>query len=175
MENLKEIIAIAPWESASNEMAAAKRILVERPVPTMEEYIINWKKQEYEQMGFKENSPEFYTSRGLRVRSKSEVIIANMLDEKGIPYLYEKPIRLKGMGIVHPDFTVLNIRTGEEYIWEHLGMMDDPEYRARAFEKIKAYEKDNYIIGDKLLISYETGKCPLNIRRIEKLIYATLM
>ena len=43
----------------------------------------------------------------------------NDLKEKhNVPYHYEAPLYLKGRGIIHPDFTVLNIRTRQEYYWE---------------------------------------------------------
>ena len=68
----------------------------------------------------------FYTSKGERVRSKSEVIIADVLNREGVPYRYEYPIYIKGIGKIYPDFTVLNIGIRKEMIWDHFGMMDDP-------------------------------------------------
>ena len=38
--------------------------------------------------------------------------------------------------IIHPDFTVLNVRTREILYWEHLGMMDNKEYIESALAKI---------------------------------------
>lgn len=49
-----------------------------------------------------------------RVRSKSEVIIADILNQEGIPYRYECPLQLKGWGKVYPDFTVLSERERPE-------------------------------------------------------------
>ena len=46
----------------------------------------------------------------------------NDLKEKhNVPNHYEAPLYLKGRGIIHPDFTVLNIRTRQEYYWEPYG------------------------------------------------------
>ena len=50
---------------------------------------------------------EIYTERGERVRSKSEKIIADKLFLQNIPYHYERPIYLKGFGMVYPDFCCL--------------------------------------------------------------------
>ena len=72
-----------------------KRKLVKPHFISDEEYIKTWKAQKYEGLPFKENSPEYYTKRGLRVRSKSEILIADMLDEMSIPFFYEKPLQLK--------------------------------------------------------------------------------
>ena len=41
------------------------------------------------------NRTEFYTRKGERVRSKSELIIAEELQRYQVPYLYEKPLELK--------------------------------------------------------------------------------
>ena len=47
---------------------------------------------------FEINAPEYYTASGVRVRSKSEVIIADALDHAGVPYRYEYPTSVKGWG-----------------------------------------------------------------------------
>ena len=101
--------------------------------------MLQWCSKEYEGLPFKEDSPELYTDRGERVRSKSEVIIANLMAKENIPYKYECPLYLNGFGTVHPDFTALNVRERKEYYWEHLGMMEDPEYSEKAVRKISAY------------------------------------
>ena len=40
--------------------------------------------EEYKQMKIGDDTPEYYTRKGEHVRSKSEVIIANMLKDYGI-------------------------------------------------------------------------------------------
>ena len=106
------------------------------------------------------------TDRGERVRSKSELIIANLLSKEGIPYKYECPLRLKGFGTVHPDFTALRRNARREIYWEHLGMMDDPEYTARAVRKISAYILNGFYPGEDLIITAETNASPINIREL---------
>lgn len=131
-----------------------------------EEYIRNWEAEEYNGKEFYEDLPEFYTAKGERVRSKSEVIIADSLHREGIPYRYEYPIYLEGMGIVHPDFTVLNVRKRKEMYFEHLGMMDDEGYAEKNINKIFCYQRNGIFPGDRLMISYETRKHPLNQKDI---------
>lgn len=75
------------------------------------------------------------TVRGEAVRSKSEVIIANLLHSKGINYRYEEPLDVGGR-IKYPDFTIEDDDVGERYYWEHLGMLSDPEYRQRWNQKL---------------------------------------
>ena len=71
------------------------------------------------------------------------MIIADILDEFSVPFLYEKPLQLRG-GIVHPDFTLLNIRERREIYWEHFGIMDDTDYRNNAFQKLRNYEASGF-------------------------------
>ena len=70
----------------------------------------------YQGKGFgEEDNTEYYTYKGERVRSKSEMIIANELFRNNIPYKYELPIELENWNkkvTIYPDFTVLNKRTG---------------------------------------------------------------
>ena len=74
------------------------------------------------------------TSRGEAVRSKSEVIIANLLHAKGIDYHYEHPLELGGV-VKYPDFTIEDDDIGVTYHWEHCGLLHDPAYRRRWEEK----------------------------------------
>ena len=88
----------------------------------------------------------------------------------GIPYKYERPLVLRTIGKVHPDFTVLNVRTREEFVWEHFGMMDDPGYCERNLGKIVAYEKDGFFPGKNFIMTFETKEHPLNTKIIDKLV-----
>jgi len=134
-----------------------------------EEYVHRWVNQEYQGKEFYGELPEFYTAKGERVRSKSEVIIADMLYREGIPYRYEYPIYLEGMGTIHPDFTVLNVRRRKEFYWEHLGMMDDELYAENAIEKIICYGQNDILPGVNLILTYETRKTPLNQKVIKRI------
>ncbi|WP_309007795.1 AAA family ATPase [Pelagicoccus sp. SDUM812005] len=84
------------------------------------------------------------TSRGEAVRSKSEVIIANMLHSKGINYQYELPLELGGT-TKYPDFTIDDDDLGITYYWEHCGMLSDPSY-AQRWEGKKAWYRENGIL-----------------------------
>ena len=72
------------------------------------------------------------TSNGTLVRSKSEVIIADALSAAGVEFAYEKKFRGLDGSLRFPDFTIEDAATGETYIWEHLGMLSNPQY-ARAW------------------------------------------
>jgi hypothetical protein len=78
------------------------------------------------------------TARGEMVRSKSEVIIADHLANKGIEYSYERPLTIEGV-TKYPDFTVEDMESGLTYYWEHCGMLHVPRYRRRWGEKLAWY------------------------------------
>ena len=107
------------------------------------------------------------TKNGDLVRSKSEVIVANILIDLGISYEYEKPLHSKSdpKDFRLPDFTIKY--EGEEFYWEHLGMIKDPEYRKEWERKRKWYEENGYI--DKLIISKDKPGGGIDSKEIERL------
>ena len=78
------------------------------------------------------------------------------------------------MGNIYPDFTVLNVRTRKEMLWEHFGMMDEPEYAEKAVQKIMTYEQNNIFPGENLILTYETRKNPLNQKTIMRKLWQYL-
>lgn len=140
-----------------------------------EECVKQWENVKYLSKGFGEGIPELYTAKGERVRSKSEVMIADLLNKEGIPYRYEYPLSLRGVGTVYPDFTVLNVRLRKEMLWEHMGMMGDSEYAENAVRKIEAYAQNGIFQGENLILTYETKKNPLNQKTIMLMIERYLL
>ena len=61
------------------------------------------------------------------VRSKSEVIIANLLFDREIPFQYETPLFAPDGTFYLPDFTIR--WHGQDWYWEHLGRLEDEGYR----------------------------------------------
>lgn len=135
-----------------------------------EMYIENWLKTEYEKADFYEDVKTYSTISGEKMRSKSEVMIANMLIKNNIPYLYEKPLTLHGTGTIYPDFTLLDLDNRQEIYWEHMGMMDDASYSERATQKIEVYAANGIFPGDRLILTFESKKNPINIDNVENMI-----
>lgn len=48
--------------------------------------------------------------------------------------------------------------------------MDSPEYAENAVRKINAYEENDIFPGERLILTFETGKTVLNTKRIEELV-----
>lgn len=103
--------------------------------------------------GWYEDKKNLATLSEYFVRSKSEVIIANILALKDIPFEYEVPLYAEDGTMYLPDFTVSF--KGEKYYWEHVGMLDNPNYKAHWEKKQKWYEKN---FPGKLITTYEDNK-----------------
>jgi exodeoxyribonuclease V alpha subunit len=84
------------------------------------------------------------------VRSKSELVIANLLHERGVPFLYEMQLLAADGTMYLPDFTIS--WRGETYYWEHVGRLDLPTYRNHWNEKLAWYGEH---FPGQLLTTYE--------------------
>lgn len=137
------------------------------------QYIALWKAVPYRTKGILPEEQRHFSSAGLAVRSKSEELIANALDAHGIPFRYEAPVKVEGTW--HPDFFCLNVRTRQELIWEHFGMMDDGQYLSNTLGKLKAYQTHGLLLGRDFIFSWETKAAPLSSADVEELIKAYLL
>ena len=164
-ENLPEIYG---------EMPNGKKILFDPYVYDDEKTVKKWQEAAYVSKPFENGAIEIFSEKGERVRSKSEKIIADKLFALGIPYKYEAPLHLLGIGTIYPDFTLLNLLERKEMYWEHFGMMDKPEYAEKAVRKIMSYEKNGIYPGQNLILTFETSTCPINIRIIEEMLLKEL-
>lgn len=104
------------------------------------------------------------TLNGEKVRSKSEKILADLFQSRGIVYKYECPLILKNGNVIYPDFTFFSPTLQVEIYWEHEGMMDDPAYVEKALKKIEKYEKNGIFRGVNLIVTHETSKQMLDIQ-----------
>lgn len=168
ISSLQEQLRSSDLSTIYRNLTQIRQSLVEPAILSPEEYTRRWQSLEYQRKGFSETAPVLLTAKNERVRSKSEVIIADTLCRLGIPYRYEFPLTLKNFE-VHPDFCCLNVKRRSQFYWEHFGMMDDPEYAARATEKLAAYQAAGIFPGKNLIITMETAGHPLSSRQIELL------
>lgn len=153
-----------------DQMSSERKKLVIPLLLSDEEYVSQWQNQEYERKPFEPGTAEIYSARGERVRSKSEKIIADQLGSYGIPYKYECPLILDNK-LIHPDFTVLNVRLRKQIYLEHCGMMDEKEYSQNAVKRIEMYEKNGIMPGIGIVFTFETRTVPLNTRVLDRIIH----
>ena len=103
----------------------------------------------------------YATAKGEKVRSKFEALIANVLQEEGIAYRYERKLRLK-TGDVLPDFTLADPRTGVFTYLEAMGMMDEKEYAEANMRKLQKYAEVGLFPGDGLMLVFDSLAAPFN-------------
>jgi len=107
------------------------------------------------------------TRKGVPVRSKSEVVVADILDALEISYAYEQPLfsRTNPKDFRLPDFTASF--EGDVYYWEHLGMLTVPSYRDAWSRKLKWYEDNGY--ADRLITSEDGQDGSIDAAKIEQI------
>ena len=116
------------------------------------------------------------TSKGLAVRSKSELLIAEAFGSAGVEFEYEKPLTLGG-ATRYPDFTIENEISGRTVYWEHLGMLAREGYRL-AWEKKLAWYQANGVLhvgksdgGEAVLVTTtDSSESGLDMALVKKLI-----
>lgn len=128
-----------------------------------------WMAEPFVGKPFKDDAPVYKTIKGERVRSKSEVMIADRMFFRGVPYKYECPIMIDGQ-VIHPDFSIKRMSDNKLIYHEHCGRMDDPEYVNDLVERVNLYNQAGIMQGDRLTFSFETADKPLDNRVIDRLI-----
>lgn len=103
----------------------------------------------------------YLTTKGDRVRSKSEVIIANILHSCGVPYEYEQKLYYEPGRCIEPDFTV-KLPDGTTVYWEHLGMLGVESYDEH-WKKKKAIYLEKF--PDQLVVTYEGTAISESVKR----------
>lgn len=151
---------------------AEVKVLINPVDVSDEDYKNAWLGIAYEGKEISDRVPCYTTKRKERVRSKSELNIANALADLGIPYKYECPLRLSNGAVIHPDFTILDVKRRRELYWEHRGMMDDREYAKNTVARVKLLMRNGILLGKNLIITEETANNPLGTNEIETVIKA---
>ena len=169
---LQELLSKYPEESLEDlyDHLPEKRKKYAVPVfMNNEDFAGYWLSLPYTPKAFGKDSPEYYTIRGERVRSKSEVIIADRLYSKGIPYKYECPLKV-GNEIIHPDFTILRLSDRRILYHEHCGMIGDKQYGEDMVDRVNKYGKAGIYTGDRLFFTFEADGHPLDISWLDDFI-----
>jgi hypothetical protein len=104
------------------------------------------------------------TLTGELVRSKSEVVVANVLTKLGIDYKYEEPVEVAPHDFRLPDFTISF--KGKTWYWEHLGMLNLESYK-KEWEQKKAWYKKHKLI-EKIITSQDGPDGGIDSLQIEK-------
>jgi hypothetical protein len=151
-------------------LSANRQNLVTPYITTDSLFAREWQSRCFQSNPYRTENKIYDTRRGDKVRSKSEAILADIFYELKIPYHYEKPIKLRNGNTRYPDFTLLNVKTREEFYFEHFGLLDDEEYRRDCFNKLDEYRNSGIYIGKNLIFTYETTTNPLDIKGIRRMV-----
>jgi len=95
------------------------------------------------------------SNKGTKLRSKSELIVANMLEAYGLFYLYEPKLKFKNGMIIYPDFIIIDLYTGKIIIWEHFGALHQDGYGEKMVKKMDEYLKLGYIPFETIIYTFE--------------------
>ncbi len=137
-----------------------------------EQYVGNWQATKYKECSYRPEARIYKTEKGEMVRSKSEALIASILWNLGVPYHYEKPLRLAGGKTRYPDFTLLHVGERKVYYLEHFGRMDDPDYIRGFYKKIHEYSGNGIYLGVNLLATFESLEKPLDMDATKTMLRA---
>ena len=133
----------------------------------------DWEVQPFKQSTYKPEKKIHVTSRFLKVRSKSELLIAEKLYDHNVPFRYEEVISYNGKDFA-PDFTIRRA-DGKIMYWEHCGMTADEGYVSYNRWKLSQYEKIGIVPWDNLIVTYDTEDGILNMPHIESEIVNKLL
>ncbi len=106
------------------------------------------------------------TESGVWVRSKSELVIANILHRSGIPFRYEEKLFYNSTQWKEPDFTIEH--NGKTWYWEHLGMLGDEQYNKDWQEKKQIFK--DLDIWDRVVTTKESAVLSRQANEIVKRI-----
>ena len=162
-------------EDIYDQLPESRRQLIDPLVIPFEEYAATWESRPFTSLGFADDTTELLTDKGERVRSKSEMIIADLLYRENLHYKYECPLALGNNFTVYPDFTILHPITRREIYWEHMGMMDDENYASSALKKLASYILAGHYPGEDLILTFETHSVPLNMRMLHAIVEHMLL
>lgn len=133
-------------------------------------YIQQWENESYIINPYHDKDKKYPTKKEELVQSKSEAILADMYYDLGIPYRYDAELKLKNGKTKYPDFTLLDVKNRRIIYHEHLGMLDDDEYRRKNLWKLDEYRRNGIYLGKNLILTYEGEGSYLNIKEIQKMV-----
>jgi len=157
---------------AYSDIPAEIRELVNPITRSPEERCRLWQQEPFQKLDIPIES-DYVSKDGLRVRSRAEYMICDIIAQCGLTKHYEQRLRLNINGTMHdiyPDFTIMHPKTCELYYLEFFGMMDDPEYAKSAFEKIQMYQSAG--LGARLIAIFDSKAVPFKSTTVEALLKA---
>ncbi len=124
-----------------------------------------WASEPFEQSDYRPEERRQINSHGLKVRSKSEVLITEKFYEHKIAFRYEQVIEI-GKIKLNPDFTIRR-SDGKIFIWEHEGLTNSQEYLNWQQRKAQLYASIGIVPWDNLIVTYDKPDGVIDLRIVE--------
>ncbi len=117
------------------------------------------------------------TGLGFYTNSKSEAIVATRYHAFGVPFQYEKRLRLLNTDgrwtNMFPDFTIFGRET--EYYHEHFGLFHKKSYREDNMNRLAVYHKNELLLGRDLFVTMDGPDESLDVGAIDQFIIHTIL
>lgn len=139
----------------------------------LSEELQQWMDAPFDQSTYNPHEKIHTTSRNLKVRTKSELIIAEILYMYNIAFHYEERIYIKGRRYA-PDFTI-KLPDGRIYYWEHVGLTNDAFYMYDHYDKLRNYQYKGIVPWKNLILTYDNELGDLNTQIIHSEIKNKLL
>ena len=118
--------------------------------------------------------PAEYFFPNAKMRSKNEVLHAEVMYRNHIPFRYEPVIHIGTTALIL-DFEAMRIRDAKIIYAEHCGMPHNKEYMARHKRKMELYESVGIVPWDNLIVTYGDINGNIDVRAIESELISKLL
>jgi len=128
--------------------------------------VAQWVTEEYEKNTYSTPDGSYFSKRGIAVRSKSEALIASLLEDYNLPYRYDAILQL-GDWRKSPDFIIRNPFNGRTFIWEHFGALHESGYEQKMNDKMSLYLQHGYVSFETLIYTFEFDlRSPVRLKNL---------
>ena len=132
-----------------------------------------WMNEPFDQSTFNLHEKIHTTSRGLKVRTKAELLIAEILYMYNIAFRYEQRLYIRNRRYA-PDFTI-KLPDGKIIYWEHAGKTHDTGYMYDHYDKLRFYLYKGIVPGENLILTYDAINGDFNTQIIHSEIKNKLL
>ena len=167
----KKVFLRAPYHGKYLNQSRVDKVLERNELKELlgRQDLVAWAKEPYDKL---DRHKEHLIHKGIdgeNTRSKSEGIIRELLIRYNIPFKYDCAVIVNGNKI-YVDFLIRHPKTGEYFIWEHFGRMDDPGYRKDIAWKMQQFILGGYDPMINLIITSENQKHPMSFYEADRVI-----
>ncbi|MCQ2551396.1 MAG: hypothetical protein MJ146_04335 [Clostridia bacterium] len=126
-----------------------------------------------EEDDFKQEGKIHISSTGKGYRSKSELMIDEQLRKYNVLFDYECKLFCGGK-TYRPDF-VITRNDGSTVIWEHFGLVGDPEYIEKMLAKYSDYIHSGIAPWDNLIMTFDHKDGGLDMEEVDFIINSRII